>query len=158
MAIITLSKAFLQNAAFRLFFSLFLVSGITGSVLLAQTVFPKIPSLSPSVIHRPSPLGISIIAEEKVNKAWLGVAGQLFSGFPQLPLVTHRQLVPVFSPTGEWAEGREEEWRCFHCVFYDLSLTAPIVARPGIKEKGSQMRRAASWIDQSPHCGSQTCW
>lgn len=86
----------------------------------------------------------------KVNKAWLGVAGQLFSGFPQLPLVTHRQLLPVFSLTREWAEGREEEWRCFHCVFYDLSLTAPIVARQGEKEKGSQLRRAAFWINQSP--------
>lgn len=86
----------------------------------------------------------------RVNKAWLGVAGQLFSGFPQLPLVTHRQLLPVLSLTREWAEGKEEEWRCFHCVFYDLSLTAPIVARQGEKEKGSQLRRAAFWIDQSP--------
>lgn len=86
----------------------------------------------------------------RVNKAWLGVAEQLFSGFPQLPLVTHRQLLPVLSLTREWAEGKEEEWRCFHCVFYDLSLTAPIVARQGEKEKGSQLRRAAFRMDQSP--------
>lgn len=50
----------------------------------------------------------------------------------------------------EWAEGREEEWRCFHCVFYDLSLTAPIVAGQGEKEKGPQLRRAAFRINQSP--------
>jgi len=83
-------------------------------------------------------------------KARLGVAGQPFSGFPQLPLVTHRQLLPVFSLTREWAEGREEEWRCFHCVFYDLSPTAPIVGGQGEKEKGPQLRRAACRIIQSP--------
>lgn len=85
--------------------------------------------------------------KDKITKSLTRCCRATCSGFPYLPLVIHRQLLPVFSLTREWEEGREEELRCFHCVFYDLSLTAPIVEGLGEKEKGPQLRRAAFQIN-----------
>lgn len=69
------------------------------------------------------------------------------------PLVTRRQLVPVFLWPKKGENGQRGERRsgdAFHSVFYDLSLAAPIVAGQGEKEKGQQLRRPAFRFSQSP--------
>lgn len=74
--------------------------------------------------------------------------------FLRLPTITPGDTQTVtaclFSDERMGRGEREEEWTCFHSVFYDLSLTAPIVAGQGEKEKGPQLRRAAFQTDQSP--------
>lgn len=70
MAVITLTEPFLQNAVFHLLFSFLFFFWSREEPSRTNCTSKGPPPLSPPpVIHRPSPPGISVFAEEKVNKA-----------------------------------------------------------------------------------------
>lgn len=90
--------------------SIFPVSAVLILVKNERIIFPVICLLSRS-FHR-----------GRVNKARLGLAGQLFSGSPQIPPVTHRQLLLVFF---SWQENGQSGERRSGDAFTLFFMTSP---------------------------------
>ncbi|KAK7902048.1 hypothetical protein WMY93_018817 [Mugilogobius chulae] len=65
-------------------------------------------------------------------------------------VISYTGVLKVNTRSHRMGRGREEEWRCFHSVFYDLSLTAPIVVGQAEKGKGPQLRGATFKLSQWP--------
>lgn len=91
----------------------------------------------------------------RVNKAWLGVAGQLFSGSPQIPPVTSRQLLPVFFPDRRIGRGERGGVEMLSLCFLWPLPDCTYCCRAGWKGKGFTAEKSCSWISL---CASLAPW